>query len=97
MLKKETNEGDFGFSLSHQPSWKAWAGYAFESTCYKHLNQIRRALHIDASARAGTWRYTSKAPEAPKAPEIKDDQTDQQDGSRGVLRLTCFSIGSMEQ
>jgi hypothetical protein len=58
--KKETNEG-FWLSLSNQPSWKAWAGYAFESTCYKHINHIRKALKIDPGAIAGTWRFVPKA------------------------------------
>jgi hypothetical protein len=58
--KKETNEG-FWLSLSNQPTWKTWAGYAFESTCYKHINHIRKALEIDPGAIVGTWRFVSKA------------------------------------
>ena len=58
--KKETNEG-FWLSLSNQPTWRAWAGYAFESTCYKHINHIRKALKIDPGATAGTWRFVPKA------------------------------------
>ena len=57
--KKETNEG-FWLSLSHQPTWKAWAGYAFESTCYKHINHIRKALKINPGATVGTWRFVPK-------------------------------------
>lgn len=64
IAKKETNEG-FWLSLSNQSGWKTWAGYAFESICYKHINQIRRALKIDPGAHVGTWRYS---------PRIKDDQ-----------------------
>lgn len=58
--KKETHEG-FWLSLSSQPSWKAWAGCAFESTCYKHINHIRKALKIDPGAVVGTWRFVPKA------------------------------------
>lgn len=59
IAKKETNEG-FWLSLSSQPSWKSWAGYAFESTCNNHINQIRKALKIDPGATVGTWRFFPK-------------------------------------
>lgn len=59
IAKKEKNEG-FWLSLSSQSGWKAWAGYAFESTCYKHINQIRRALRIDPGAHVGTWRFAPR-------------------------------------
>ena len=39
------------------PSWKSWAGYAFESLCFKHLEQIRQALRINSSAAIGNWKY----------------------------------------
>jgi len=34
--------------LSQTPIYTAWAGYAFESICLKHLPQIKKALRIDA-------------------------------------------------
>jgi len=34
--------------LSQTPIYTAWAGYAFESICLKHLLQIKKALRIDA-------------------------------------------------
>lgn len=42
---------------SQSPSWRSWAGYAFESVCYKHLAQIRQALNISATADIGSWQY----------------------------------------
>lgn len=60
--KKATNEG-FWTSQSNQPAWKSWAGYAFESICYKHIDQIRHALNIDLGSIAGTWRYSPRAKE----------------------------------
>lgn len=62
VAKKQINEG-FWLSQSSQPGWKSWAGYAFESICYKHIDQIRRSLKIDPGAHVGTWRYS---------PRIKD-------------------------
>lgn len=63
VAKKQINDG-FWLSQSKQPTWKSWAGYAFESICYKHIDQIRRSLKIDAGANVGTWRYS---------PRIKDE------------------------
>lgn len=62
VAKKQINEG-FWLSQSNQPSWKSWAGYVFESICYKHIDQIRRALKIDPGAHAGTWRYSPRTKE----------------------------------
>jgi len=59
IAKKELNKG-FWISQSKQPSWKSWEGYAFESICYKHIAQIRRALKIDPGATVGTWRYAPR-------------------------------------
>lgn len=39
------------------PSWKSWAGYAFESLCFKHLDKIRQALGLNSSAAIGNWKY----------------------------------------
>jgi hypothetical protein len=58
--KKSVNEG-FWMSQSSRPAWKSWAGLAFESICYKHIDQIRKALKIDPGAIAGTWRYFPKS------------------------------------
>ena len=47
-------------SLSQTPAWKAWAGHAFEAVCYKHLSNIRKALHISEGATATKWRHIAK-------------------------------------
>ena len=39
------------------PSWKSWAGYAFESLCFKHLDKIRQALRLNSNAVIGNWKY----------------------------------------
>jgi AAA+ ATPase superfamily predicted ATPase len=39
-------------------SWNSWSGYAFEAICYKHIENIRKALKIPVSADFGTWRYS---------------------------------------
>ncbi len=52
-------------------SWKAWAGYAFESVCYKHIANIRQALKISAGTPASSWRYI--APYRSKLPGTQID------------------------
>lgn len=40
--------------------WYSWAGYTFESICYKHISQISIALDLSPTAIPGTWRYIPK-------------------------------------
>jgi hypothetical protein len=36
-----------------------WAGYAFESICLKHIDQIRKALELEAiSCEIGNWKFS---------------------------------------
>lgn len=42
------------------PKYNSWSGYAFESVCYKHISQIRRALNILPGTRVGSWRYSPR-------------------------------------
>ncbi len=41
-------------------AWRAWAGYAFEAMCFKHLDSIKKALNISEGAVATTWCYVAK-------------------------------------
>jgi hypothetical protein len=47
-------------SKANYPAWNAWAGYAFESVCYKHIANIRKALKINAGAEVGNWQFSVK-------------------------------------
>lgn len=39
-------------------SWLNWAGITFENICYKHIEQIRKALKLnDIGCEIGGWRY----------------------------------------
>jgi AAA+ ATPase superfamily predicted ATPase len=53
-------DNDYWMQKSKTPSYRTWAGYAFESVCYKHIAQIRKKLKIPSGARVGTWRYSPK-------------------------------------
>lgn len=44
--------------IQNSPSYYAWAGYAFESLCLKHVDQIVQALGISGvSFKAGNWSF----------------------------------------
>ncbi len=45
-------------SIMNSPAWHAWAGYAFEAVCLKHLDKIKKALDIyHIQSFCGDWRY----------------------------------------
>jgi len=48
---------NYWLSKANTPSWKSWAGYAFESICLKHVSQIKRALFIPDGALSDSWHY----------------------------------------
>ncbi len=56
-LLEEGKRKDYWERLQSSQGWLSWAGYAFESICYRHINQISNALGISASAIPATWRY----------------------------------------
>jgi AAA+ ATPase superfamily predicted ATPase len=64
------NESYFESKMASQ-GYKAWAGYAFESVCIKHITQIKYALGIHAIAsEIGSFRYVSKDDKEPTGCQI---------------------------
>jgi uncharacterized protein len=59
-LQKHSLETGYWEGKQHSGLWYAWAGYAFEAICYKHLSQIRKKLHISPTAISNGWRYVPK-------------------------------------
>ncbi len=54
-------EGSYWQKVANTPAKSSWAGFAFENLCFKHLNQLMRALGIHKiAALIGTWRYLPK-------------------------------------
>jgi len=50
-------EKDFWIKRQSDPSWKAWAGFAFEGLCLKHMLEIKEALQIGGvSTASGYWQ-----------------------------------------
>jgi len=85
--KKSVNQG-FWLSQSSRPAWKSWAGLAFESICYKHIDQIRHALNIDPGSIIGTWRYAPRSKEDTEGAQI-DLLFDRPDGAITVCEIKC--------
>jgi hypothetical protein len=56
LLKKGLRQG-YWDKIMDSNSWQAWAGYSFEAMCYKHLNQISKALNLSPTAIPNTWRH----------------------------------------
>lgn len=69
-LQKKSLEAGYWLEKHNTPTWYNWAGYAFESICYKHLSQIRKKLGISPSAVCNGWRYTPLAKSAEKGAQI---------------------------
>lgn len=59
-LQKNSLASGYWEDMQNSPSWRSWSGFAFESICYKHLPQIRRALAINPGAVVNAWRYIPK-------------------------------------
>lgn len=59
-IQKKDRTTGYWDSIQNSALWWNWAGYAFEAVCYKHIQQIRNALHISASAIAASWRYSPR-------------------------------------
>ncbi len=47
---------DFWSKQTQKPSYQAWAGYAFEAICQKHIAQIISALNIQSAEAVSAWR-----------------------------------------
>lgn len=50
----------FWTEQAQSQAYKTWCGYAFESVCYKHVNQISKALGLAPSALPYSWRFSPR-------------------------------------
>ena len=58
LLEKGMRKG-YWEAIQKSPAWQSWAGYAFESICYRHISQISLALKLSPTAVPYTWKYVS--------------------------------------
>lgn len=56
--------------LQETPEWHSWQGYAFESVCYKHILNIKKALKLPPTALSSSWRYVPKHNSQQKGAQI---------------------------
>lgn len=55
------NDKEYWLKMHNDPQWKTWSGYAFESICFKHIAQIKKALGISAVlTNESQWSYKPK-------------------------------------
>lgn len=47
-IENSPSSKNIWLKLSQSQKWKSWSGYAFESICLKHTDQIKQALGIEA-------------------------------------------------
>lgn len=60
-LKLSLNTSNYWESKMQSQRWKVWSGYAFEAICFKHIEQIKRALGIYAIAsEICSWRHIAR-------------------------------------
>lgn len=60
-LKLSLNSSNYWESKMQSQRWKVWSGYAFEAICFKHIEQIKRALGIHAiAADISSWRHIAQ-------------------------------------
>lgn len=52
---------DYFKSKANTPAWEAWAGYTFETICYKHVDEIKKKLGlVNIGCEVDNWRYVPK-------------------------------------
>ncbi len=69
-LQNEALDEGYWAHAKETGAWKAWAGYAFESICYQHLSEIRKALKLNPMAIPHAWQYKSKNGSTEKGAQI---------------------------
>lgn len=79
MLQGQALDKGNWLSMQNSPEWYTWLGYAFETVCYKHISEIRKALSIDPGAFANSWRYAPRKGDEGRGAQI-DLLFDRRDG-----------------
>ena len=84
-IKLATTQSHYWQSKFQSQAWKSWSGYAFEAFCYKHIDQINKALNIHVGFDIGTWRYLPKN-QQDKGTEV-DLLLDRDDGVINLIEI----------
>lgn len=87
-LLAQEHSNQYWLDKAKTSQYYSWMGYAFESVCYKHLSQIRKALLIDFGAKVGTWRYVPKQGSIENGAQI-DLLFERKDGAVSLCEIKC--------
>jgi uncharacterized protein len=75
--------------LSQTNTYRSWAGYAFESICLKHIDQIKRALSI-AGIYSEASNYYQAAQQGPQGVQI-DLLIDRNDNAINLFEIKFYA------
>lgn len=85
-LLSRTIKTGYWSQIQESGEWHTWAGYAFEALCYKHLNQISDALHMNPTAIPNSWRHTPSKNSNDKGTQI-DILFDRRDDAISICEI----------
>jgi uncharacterized protein len=74
--------------MSNKPAYKIWTGYAFENLCFKHINQIKKALGINGMI-SNEYSWFFKGNESEKGTQI-DLIIDRDDNCINILEIKFY-------
>lgn len=81
------SEQGYWQSMVKSPEVSSWAGLAYETICFKHISQIRKALGLDKiGCKIGSWQYLSKKGSDSDGVQI-DLLFDRQDGTITICEI----------
>ncbi len=60
---KDERIKDFWLHATQRPAYYAWAGYAFETICLKHIDEVLKGLNIHTALKYDPWRYIPQSHE----------------------------------
>ena len=67
----QNSDPDYWVKQQATASWEAWAGYAFESMCLKHIASIKTSLKIGGVlSQESQWRFTPEKGRKEKGAQI---------------------------
>lgn len=90
-IKNRDKEPGYWSAKQKSSSWESWAGYAFETICYKHLNLIRKKLNVVPGSEVGSWRYVPRKPSIDKQGAQIDLLFDRDDGVIQICEIKYSS------
>jgi hypothetical protein len=66
-VKNRRLDNRYWISQRSKPAYHSWAGYAFESVCWRHVEQIGAALRIPVGSVASSWRFIPRKHQGARA------------------------------